>query len=136
MRYVAIVLTVLTVLVFATMITRHLRRVERQRWLDRFANRGRVPFREQIQSRLGMLPAGVAMSWERVSNILEVDPDLLRPDDRLDGILGEDKQFPCDGNFHDLCDELSQYASSQDRIETLWDAVMLMAARNQTCQPL
>ena len=110
----------------SVLLYRYLDAQQHRRFKDRFAGRERVPYHQQVLNRSGGSPnPDASVGWLRVSQVLRIDPDLLRPEDRFDDILSEDRSFPSDGDFHDLCDLIEHAinaAGECKKIETLWDA--------------
>lgn len=137
MSGVAVGLVVISMAAFAFGVTRYLERERRRRLLSRFAGRERIPFRLQICSALhGDSSSEIEDGWRAISSILNIDPDLLRPTDRLDGVLGEDSQFPVESEFHDLCEEIARckaFLRNGEDINTLWGAAQIIGkAGNST----
>lgn len=96
------------IVVILVWTTKGLESERRKRFLNRFKNRRRIPYEEQISSiQPREVQEEVKIGWEAMCKILRIDPDLLRPDDRLDGILSEDPGYPVEGEFHELCDEIA-----------------------------
>ena len=96
---------------------------------SRFLNRSRIPISQQIESRLGRDSGQVERGWLFVSERLGLDPEVLRPDDRFDGILREIPGFPMETGLHDVSEEIFRIVSKtkeETKIETFWDAALLI----------
>lgn len=130
MKGVAVALLMILVVVCLFKVTSYLENERRRRLLSRFSGRERIPFRSQICIALnGDSSSEIEDGWQVISSILKIDPDLLRPNDRLGGVLGEDAQFPVEGEFHELCDELARckvVLGNGEDVNTLWDAARII----------
>lgn len=130
MSVITVFLLVLLGIVVLLLVSWEIERQRKKLFLKRFEGRPKLAYMQQICSAVpNESTEDASNGWRILSRIMKIDPDLLRCDDRLDGILAPDYGFPIEGDFNDLYDELNKslrQVSSTDAVETVIEAALIL----------
>lgn len=127
----------LAFLIACVLVGLHLEKTRIQRKRARFS--GREPLTpEQIFSRYystsELSITSVSKTWNDIARLLKIDPQLLRPEDRLDIQLTPEKGFPMEDELADLNEYIqtatANTSATTDRraLVTVNDIIHLVAA--------